>query len=205
MSDIIPIVVTGGPCGGKTEVKAALLTRFGNEIVAVPEVATLLLNAEDGFPMPGRDLPWSEAWQARFQEAIASLQVPLEEGRKLLALERGAQLLLCDRGLLDGAAYTPGGVAEFSRRYGVDIAAAHARYRVVLHLESLATYDLEKYGREGNDKRFEPLERAQMLERATRAVWQGHPRWIFVPGHPTAEEKIAAAVAIVENTLNQGR
>lgn len=167
------VVLTGGPCSGKSTVMRALAEEFGDTVVLVPEAATILLAG--GFPVPGKHLPWSEDWQAHIQPAIVSVQQALEGAYLLVAQERGAALMVCDRGLLDGAAYTPGGLDEFCRRHAVDANQAAARYHAVIHLESLAVADPEKYGAAGNASRFETLEEAQRLEHATREAWSNHP------------------------------
>lgn len=193
------IVITGGPCSGKTTVIGALSEEFRSQIVLVPEVATVLL--QGGFPVPGKDLPWSEEWQAAFQSAILPLQKSMEDTHVLMASGNGRRLVVCDRGILDGAAYTPGGVIEFCQRYGVDAGGAVARYEAVIHLESLATAVPEKYGKVGNESRFEPLERAQELEHATRAVWQEHPRHLVIDGRRGIEGKISEVIGIVRFLL----
>jgi predicted ATPase len=193
------VVLTGGPCSGKSSVQRALRAEFGPELVHVPEAATLLL--EGGFPVPGRHLPWSPEWQAAFQAAVLPLQRSLEEACLLLAREQGARLIVCDRGLLDGAAYTPGGIEEFCRRFGVDPAEALARYAAVVHLESLATADPGHYGPTGNVQRFETLEEAVRLEMATRAAWEGHPRRLFLDGGRGVDGKVAAVVGFLRGLL----
>lgn len=193
------IVLTGGPCSGKTTVLRAIAEEFRGQVVLVPEVATLLLSG--GFPTPGKDVEWSEEWQAAFQAAVLPLQRSIEDAYALMAKGNGAGLLVCDRGVLDGAAYTPGGVEEFCRRYGVDAGEAVGRYTAVIHLESLATSAPEKYGRGGNDQRFEPLERAQALEQATRAAWETHPRRVLIEGRPGIEAKVAEVIGIVRFLL----
>ncbi len=196
------VVLTGGPCSGKSSVQRALRAELGEEIVFVPEAATLLL--EGGFPVPGTHLPWSPQWQAAFQAAVLPLQRSLEDSCVLVAQSRGSRLLVCDRGLLDGAAYTPGGVEEFCRRFGLDAAEALARYEAVVHLESLATADPPRYGTTGNAIRFEPLEEAVRLEMATRAAWLGHPRRLFLDGGRGIDGKVAAVVGLLRDILASG-
>ena len=119
------IVLTGGPCGGKSTVMKALKEEFGDRLIVVPEVATIVLAG--GFPVPGRDLEWSESWQDAFQAAVTPLQIGIEDSHALVAKNRGANVMVCDRGVLDGAAYTQGGVTEFCTRYGIDQTVAHER------------------------------------------------------------------------------
>ena len=144
---------------------------------------------------------WSEEWQAAFQAAVLPFQSSIEDAYALMAKGNGAGLLVCDRGILDGAAYTPGGVDEFCRRYGVDAGEAAGRYAAIIHLESLATAAPEKYGQGGNANRFEPLERAQELECSTRAAWESHPRRVLIEGRPGIEAKVAEVIGIVRYLL----
>ena len=60
MKNLKQIVLTGGPCSGKTTVLNAIKKRFGTAVVASPEAATIPLSG--GFPLPGRDLDWSPEW-----------------------------------------------------------------------------------------------------------------------------------------------
>lgn len=186
------IVLTGGPCSGKSTVMRALREEFGDQAVLVPEAATVLL--EGGFPVPGRDLVWSLEWQAAFQSAVVALQRSFETTYALKGT--GTRIMVCDRGILDGAAYTPGGVHDFCQRYAVDLDATLAGYEAVIHLESLATAEPEKYGRTGNESRFESLEEAQALELKTREVWSAHPRRLMISGRRGIEGKISEALGI---------
>src|SRR5262245_42235435 len=97
------VVLTGGPCSGKTTVQKAVSEEFFDRVALAPEAATMLLAG--GFPVPGQHLPWSEEWQTSFQAAILPLQQSLEEAYGLVARSLGRRLLVCDRGILDGAAY----------------------------------------------------------------------------------------------------
>ncbi len=182
------IVITGGPCSGKTTVVRELRATGG---IVVPEVATILL--EGGFPVPGKDLEWSEKWQAAFQTAVFALQQPLEDVYAMTT----SQSLVCDRGLLDGAAYTPGGVDRFCEIHQIAEKAALHRYTCVVHLQSMAIIAPEKYGKMGNEQRFEPLERAQMLEVATLAAWANHPNRVVIDGANGISDVIKQVVAIV--------
>jgi len=190
------IVLTGGPCAGKTTTLSALRQKFGSRLYFVPEAATMLLSA--GFPMPGRDVAFSPEWQQLFQGAIAELQPRLEAACALAALESGAELLVCDRGLLDGAAYTPGGLPVLAKLHGVDVTAALGDYDRVLHLESVASCQPSLYGKAGNESRMEDLATAQQLEQRTREAWSGHRAWTFISGREGIESvkrRVIEAVA----------
>jgi len=190
------LVITGGPCAGKTTVLAALREEFGTQLVYVPEAATMLLDS--GFPAPGRDLEWSLAWQEALQSAVLPLQRSLESAYTLVARQNKASLMVCDRGVLDGAAYIEGGLEEFCQRFRVEFGAELHRYSAVIHLESLAVIEPERYGKTGNRNRFESMEEAQQLDARTRAAWAKHQRHILVGGKRGIEGKIAEVIGVVK-------
>jgi predicted ATPase len=194
------IVLTGGPCSGKTITLRALKKEFGDQIVLVPEVATILL--EGGFPIPDKDLEWSEKWQAFFQAAVLPLQKSFEDAYSLLADKNGSKLLVCDRGILDGAAYTPGGITEFCKRYKINLNKSYARYEAIIHLESLSTANPKKYGKTNNNSRFESLERAQFLEKETRNVWKKHSHYLIIGGKQTIRDKVEKVIKIITDFIS---
>jgi hypothetical protein len=112
------VVLTGGPCAGKTHCLRAIRALFAEQVVTLPESATLLL--ESGVPPPGHQRIHSlqEEWVRSFQSTIVAVQQTLEETCARLARSCGARLIVCDRGVLDGAAYWPGGRHSFLQHFG---------------------------------------------------------------------------------------
>jgi predicted ATPase len=198
MSSFPKVVLTGGPCAGKTVCLRALADTFGPDIWTVPEAATLLL-AE--FPRPAAGL--SPEWVVAFQEAVLDRQLVLEEGGERQAREQGARLLVCDRGLLDGAAYWPGGRSAFLAHFGLELQACLVRYRKVIHLESLAVAHPEYFGTAGNQLRYEMLEEAREREQAVEAAWQDHPDREKIAGGDLAV-KVARVEGAVRRLLEDG-
>jgi len=195
------IVLTGGPCAGKTTVLKALQEEFAGKAVFVPEVATMLL--ANGFPVPGKDMERSEEWQACLQTAILPLQRTIEDAYVQMAKSKKAKIVICDRGILDGAAYASGGVSEFCGKNGLTVETELARYDAVIHLESLAAVCPEKYGQTNNEARFEPLERAQQLEQAIKEAWMGHSHQTIIDGKRGIDGKIAQVIGIVKFVLSK--
>jgi predicted ATPase len=195
------VVLTGGPCAGKTTCLRAIRERYGEQIVTVPEAATLLLGS--GFPPPGdQRIPCSpEEWLRSFQAAILSCQQALEESFARLAKSCPIRLLVCDRGLLDGAAYWPGGRAAFLDHFGLALDDCFARYERVLHLPSLAQSHPHLYGPEGNLIRYEGVAEALRVEEAVRAAWEGHPGRLALAGERELPEKVAWVLEQIGATL----
>ena len=114
-------------------------------------------------------------------------------------------ILVCDRGLLDGAAHMPGGVEEFCQRYAVALDEAHASYASVFHLESCATGAPEFYGTAGNEVRMGAIEEVIALEHKTRDAWRGHPEWTFLFCIGGVEGKIRAACQTLRALITESR
>lgn len=141
-------------------------------------------------------------WQASFQRAILTLQRECELAHSLAASERGASLVVCDRGTLDGAAYTPGGLEAFCDIHGLVVADELARYCGVVHLQSLACVDPAAFSRaSGADVRYEPVEEAVRLDARTWEAWQQHRRHVTVPCSASVDAKYASVAAILEGFL----
>jgi len=195
------VVLTGGPCAGKTRCLHAIRARFGDRVVTVPETATLLLDS--GFPPPGHEripCPVYE-WIPAFQTAILSIQQQVEESFERLARSCRVRLIVCDRGVLDGAAYWLGGREAFLQHFGLALEDCFARYRSVVHLQSLAESHPELYGTEGNASRFEGLADALGVERAVRAAWDGHPGLTVIAGEMDPQAKIGRVLQHIEALL----
>jgi predicted ATPase len=170
------VVITGGPCAGKTEVWRFLGEAFPGG-VPVPEAATQLIldgKSEDSLGLEG------------FQRAVYERQLALEEG----GLEKGL-LLLCDRGLLDGLAYLPSLLAcmEGSQEEVLD------RYAMILQMEVLRDPQAYNLHFSNNPARHEDHARALALERELERIYEGHPTYVFLPG--SLEEKKREALRLV--------
>ncbi len=191
------IVLTGGPCAGKTSVFREVAKTHGDKVTLVPEAATMLLAS--GYPMPNRDLEWSAEWRDSFQRAIAGLQTNLEQAYELRARSLGHRIILTDRGLMDGAAYYDS-TGDFLAATDTQHQAALSRYRAVIHLESVAVAKPELYSQGNNPCRFETLEQAIPLEAKTRRAWVGHSSHTILEGSDL-NYKIQQTLEVIEACL----
>ncbi len=176
------IAVTGGPGAGKTSLWRELAQAHAARLVAVPEVATMLF--QHVFP-PVRD----EAERCAVQRAIFHVQRELEgvyEGRS-----RAGQILLCDRGTVDGGGYWPAGHEAFFAELATCWRDELSRYDAVLFLETAAAggHSIE----EGNTVRSEDLDTAVRIDQRLREVWSSHPNFLYVPQAARFDDKLAAA------------
>lgn len=103
---ITRILLTGGPCAGKTTAMAAIsqdLAQLGYKVLVVPEAATLIMKG--GAMIVSSS--FTEQQGLLFQKALMRLQIGLEDTFLEIGqmVENQPVVILIDRGLLDGSAY----------------------------------------------------------------------------------------------------
>ena len=162
------VVLTGGPGGGKTTAADLYRREIGDEVVVVPEAATLLYSG--GFPRAG-----VSGVRRATQRAIYQVQINLEDAQ--FEHYRG-RVLLCDRGTVDGAVYWPGEPDEFFAHLGTTLEKELSRYDAVIFFETAAVGSISIEG--GNPTRTESLEEAIILDQKLKALWSKHPHFVFV-------------------------
>ncbi len=171
-------MLTGGPGGGKTTAADLYRREIGEDVVVVPEAATLLYSG--GFPRAGE----TEVRKAT-QRAIYHVQLNLEEAQ---AAHYRGRILLCDRGTIDGAAYWPGATDDFFAHLGTTHEAELSRYDAVIFFETAAVGGIGIEG--GNPMRTESLEQAVQLDRKLKELWSKHAQFILVPHDPSFIKKV---------------
>lgn len=195
MKYIHKIVLTGGPSGGKSTLQRNIYEQIP-EAYCAPEVATILLSG--GFPAPNEQHPWEETWQRNFQLAVAASQVALENITNNRTHQESKRLTVYDRGLMDGAAYLPGGIRELEEITGQNEQAMLNNYSLVLHLNTSAAHNA--YDKNSNPHRFEEAEAALKLDYRILEVWENHPNRIVLD-MPNKVERITQGLQIIRTLL----
>jgi predicted ATPase len=182
------IVITGGPGAGKTASLEMARRSLCEHVGFAPESATIVFGG--GFPRETR-----ERAECAAQRAIFHVQHELES----LFDDRAAlELVLCDRGTVDCAAYWPRAEADFYRELGTTHAAELARYAAVIHLRPPP--DGDGYQRVG--LRIESAPEAARLDARIERCWRGHPRRFFIEHTHDFLAKVRSVLAIVEGELS---
>lgn len=201
------IVLTGGPCSGKSTLMREVIEKYGDRVHCVPEVATILI-AQVGIRPDAKD----EAHSARFQKILYRVQRSFEEAAELQAMKDGKKAIILDRGTADAIAYQSGvhdfdRVAQFEQMTGMSASHERKRYSCVLWLAppSLAVYN--KYCL-NNPARKETYQKAFELGSSARMAWwsRADPQWSFnflreIDGQ-TWETKRAAAFKVLDTLLS---
>lgn len=172
------VVLTGGPGGGKTTAADLYRREIGDDVVVVPEAATLLYTG--GFPRKGI----KEVREAT-QRAIYHVQKNLEDAQ---AAQYKSRILLCDRGTVDGAVYWPEEPKGFFSQLGTNLETELERYDAVIFFETAAVGGISIEG--GNPIRTESLEEALELDKKLKDLWSKHPHFVFVPHNSSFIKKI---------------
>lgn len=187
------ILLTGGPCAGKTTLAQVILRTFEKSVVVVPEAASLLFNG--GFPR------WESPVESlrSTQRAIYHVQLELEAA---FAARYPDKVLVCDRGTLDGATYWPDGPDSFLLAVGTDLKTELSRYDAVLYLESAAKQEYELF-RDKNPNRRESWEEAQRLDALNYALWKQHPQFHSVHNQRAFGNKIHEVLSLLAKLISE--
>ena len=154
MRDIKKIVLTGGPCAGKTTALVKIteyFSGFGYKVFNVPEVPTIYSTAGWNYLTPNRDLYYQG------ERAILETQLALEDQFRTLAeVCTKPVLIVCDRGTMDISAYIkPEEWQEITAMAGTNPNELLERYDAVLHLVSAADGAEQYYTTATNATRYE--------------------------------------------------
>lgn len=183
------IVLTGGPGGGKTTALDLFGRELSGKIICVPEAATLIFSGGIG----RSENP--EVIKAQ-QKAIFSLQKNLEHIHRTMAPE---QLILCDRGTLDGLAYWPGSEAEFFATMDTTLEYELGRYDAVIFFETAV-----KSGgpiTSNNPIRCESDAAAVQLDSRLQQVWSKHPNFYLVKSAESFVKKVMFGIQTIEKVI----
>ncbi|ODM98867.1 hypothetical protein Ocin01_07814 [Orchesella cincta] len=194
---IYRVVLTGGPCGGKTTGQARLCTFFENlgwKVFRVPEAATVLLGGGIKFS----ELSEDEAF--RFQEELLRTMMQIESVffRMAEAIDKDV-LIICDRGTMDASAF-------IKRSYWEDILARNnlnevdirdTRYNQIIHMVSAANGAEPFYTTEDHICRTEGIALARELDKKAAQAWVGHPYFDVVDNSSDFESKVCRMIQVI--------
>lgn len=197
---ITKIVLTGGPCAGKTTAMNWIQNFFqkqGYKVLFVPETATELIT--------GGLTPWETKTNSDFQSILFDLQLEkeklFEEGAKKLPNDK--ILIVCDRGILDNKAYmTKRDFDYLLKSKRLSEVKLRDSYDAVFHLVTAAK-GAKKYYNLDNAARTETVEEASKLDDNLIASWTGHPHLRIIDNSTDFEEKMKRLLKEISNVLGE--
>uniref|UniRef100_A0A914EEF7 NadR/Ttd14 AAA domain-containing protein n=1 Tax=Acrobeloides nanus TaxID=290746 RepID=A0A914EEF7_9BILA len=200
-SRVYKLVLTGGPCGGKTTGQSRLAAFFesiGWKVFTVPEAATVLLNGGVKFAELSKEAAFG------FQRDLLLTLLQLEKVffTQASLVQNKNVLVICDRGAMDPSAYIDKeGWERILRECNLDqFDLRENRYNQVIHMVTAADGAEKYYTLSNNTARAESmLTQACQLDEFTRSAWLGHPYVDIVDNSDciSFEDKILKVLQVV--------
>ena len=201
MAKIKKIVITGGPCAGKTTAMSWIqnaFNRLGYTVLFIPETATELIT--------GGVAPWTTGTNEDYQKCQMRLQLEKEAIFETAAKTMGDKkiLLVCDRGALDNKAYMNDeefkNVLESVNKTKKELLNS---YDAVFHLVTAAKGAERFYTTANNAARTETVDEAARLDDAIIASWTGHKHLRIVDNSFEFHLKIKRVVCEIAEFLHE--
>ncbi len=182
------IVLTGGPCGGKSDALNLIdeyFSKRGYRVLSIPETATELIT--------NGTTPISCKTNYDFQRMIFRLQKfkeqLIEENAKEMDVDK--VLIVCDRGILDNKAYMTD--LEFKKllnEFNTNEVVERDSYDAVFQLVSAAKGKEEFYTLKNNKARKNKICEARELDDKMIASWTGHPHFRVIDSCTDFDKKL---------------
>ncbi len=198
---ITRIVITGGPCAGKTTAMSWIqnaFTKKGYTVLFVDETATQLSNG---------GAPWRLTRNNReYQYRVTQLMLAKEEVFTGIAKTFDADkvLVVCDRGALDNRAYmTDEEFRYVLEKLGTNEVELRDHDDAVFHLVTAAKGAEEFYTHANNVARYETVEEAVKSDDSLITAWTGHPHLRIIDNRYDFEEKMLTLIREISAFLGE--
>lgn len=199
--EITKIVITGGPCAGKTTAMSWIQNAFtqkGYTVLFIGETATEFIR--------GGVAPWTTGTNVDYQKCQMRLQIEKERLFEQAARTMKADkvLLVCDRGALDNRAYmTDEEFAEVLAYVNSNEIELRDSYDAVFHLVSAAKGAEAFYTTANNTARTETIQEARDLDDKLIAAWTGHPHLRIIDNETDFSEKMRRLLIEISDVLGE--
>lgn len=199
--EIIKIVITGGPCAGKSTAMSWVqnaFTQMGYTVLFVSETATELIT--------GGVAPWTCGTNSEYQQCQMKLQIEKEKifCEAAATMSTDKVLIVCDRGALDNKAYMD--ALEFLsvlKAIGINEVELRDNYDAVFHLVTAAKGAVEFYTTANNSARTETVEEAAEMDDKLISAWTGHPHFRVIDNTSDFEGKMRRLISEISSFLGE--
>lgn len=198
---VTKIVITGGPCAGKTTAMSWIqnaFTKLGYAVLFVDETATQLIT--------GGAAPWLSTSNRDFQWQLIQLQQAKEKAFTEIGktLKENKILIVCDRAVMDNCAYmTDQEFGWILKQMQTTKIALRDQYDAVFHLVTAAKGAEKYYTLANNQARTETVEQASALDDKLIAAWTGHPHFRVIDNSTGFEEKMMRLIREITAFLGE--
>jgi CYTH domain-containing protein/thymidylate kinase len=200
---ITKIVITGGPCAGKTTAMSWIQNAFSKEgylVLFVSETATELSSG---------GAPWKFTRNNKeYQLQVTKLMLAKEQAFEAVAktFDEEKVLIVCDRGALDNRAYMSDEDFQYVLdQLGTSEVELRDHYDAVFHLVTAAKGAEEFYTLANNTARYETVEEAIRVDENLIASWTGHPHLRVIDNRYNFNDKMMALITEISAFLGEPR
>lgn len=200
MKQITKIVLTGGPCAGKTTALKFLrenLIKNGYGAVVVPETSTELFSSGIS---PSKMNSLFDFHQTQLDVQLTKEYIFEQACKKFKNFDN--IVLICDRGVLDAKVYI--GNEKFANLLQLNNLTEQDiinRYDAVFKLVTAANGAKDYYTLENNAVRKESTEEAIALDELISKAWGIHPHFEIIDNSTNFEQKMNRLLNSVLNFL----
>lgn len=191
------IVLTGGPCSGKSSIIELLRAIRGDVLHCVPEVASIVIAQVGVTP------PLDHRGNRLFNRTVCQVQKGFELVAELEARRTGKLATVLDRGLVDNAVYIHDGVAGLENILRTHRGYEYADYDAVICL-AVPPREIFEEKKRNNPARKETYEEALALGAKIEEVWREHPHFHLINAD-SWDEKVALVRSLVDKVLDRTR
>ena len=198
---ITKIVLTGGPCAGKTTTNERVeefFTKLGYAVFTLPEAPTLFIKAGADFLTQDRNLYFE------IHKSMLRFLLQMEESFHEIAEATGKPALIVnDRGAMDISAYMdPADWQRLLRETGHSEEDLMGRYKAVFHLCTSAKGAPNSYTLSNNSARMEEtLAEAIQVDDNLIKAWEKHPNLHLIQSEEFVKDKIDNVLIGIANVL----
>ena len=202
---ITRIVLTGGPCAGKTSALERIIEYFtdkGYKVFTIPEMPTLFTQAGMNYLTKNKEFFYEG------EKATLEMQLAFEDRFMLMAKTLDVPcLIVCDRGTMDISAYMSADMwSHLLSLIGTTSEALRRRYDAVLHLTTTARGSEEFYTTSTNAQRYEQANEegmriARELDTKVYQAWSGHSHLRVIENQEYFSQKAEKVIEEIEDLL----
>ena len=187
MSEVIKIVLTGGPCSGKTTALSYVskkLREQGIEVITIEErVSKLILGGKTP-----QNVGRYEFYKLLFEQETAEEKEKTELAKKMPC---DRVVMLFDGGLLDNKVFvTQEEFDRYSSQNGTNEDIIRNSYDAVFHLVTAADGAESSYDLLNNNARSESIDEAKKLDEEILSVWTGTPHLRVIDNSTSFDKKL---------------
>ena len=198
MKTITKIVLTGGPCSGKSTFMNLAKTYFEKKGY------TILIDNESATDLISGGISPATMGMYQFQKYCIGLQLKKEELFDMAAHEiKGEHVLIFfDRAILDDKGYvSEEDFKEILSTFDIKEEDLPSRYDMVIHLTTSAKGLENVYSDETNKARYEDTDGAIIVDDMLLKSWEVHPNHIIIDSNSNFAEKMDTAIKCIDDYL----